>query len=152
MPWVTIHWDVPGNLRPVSESLRRSDRRLEEQLEVLTANSGWLPLGSLVASRKLQDARSTQEEGETLTRFDRAVQEAQRSHNPFRNQRSIGPGPRGGSNSETQTWRCRRRGRYAQVCDDGQRQKEIPVDIVYKRRYNREYRKWQQKNKGSDEK
>jgi hypothetical protein len=64
-------------------------------------------------------------------------------HNPFKYKSKLGPGPRGGKNSKSDEWTCKKSGKYSQICRHSSGyKKRITIDPGYKSAYNKEYRSW----------
>ena len=52
LPWIRLKWDVPGDVVAREESILRSDPKLDTDIEILTMDRGWCPVGSIVGARE----------------------------------------------------------------------------------------------------
>lgn len=118
-PWIKLGWDDPEQALPREESFLRSDPFLDEEVEILTVDAGWVPLGLFVGAQNemrprvrsldsilgdLQDLFPVTTEGllpSRSARLQEGVEVFQESpggkaHSPFKTAAKTFIGPRGG--------------------------------------------------------
>lgn len=60
-PWVKLNWFTPGSA-PQTQCLLRSDPSLDEEIDVLTTDRAWIPLGDVLGTGRLaQEMREHRE-------------------------------------------------------------------------------------------
>lgn len=65
-----------------------------------------------------------------------------RGRNPFKSKSKLGPGPRHGTNAQTNAWHCTCKSPYKCLCKSGKKKKTIRIGRGYKKAYNHEYKQW----------
>jgi hypothetical protein len=148
----------------------RSDPRLREDIEVLTMDRGWIPLGAILGVVKeakmgnYDSVRSLVEEVRGILDLDEEdLQEISNQkaaakfkgttkHNPFKRLKkgkSLGAGPKGSTTVPGRKrgyWRCRCQS-YKCLCRGSEGEKKrVNIGKGYKKSYNILYRKWRKKH------
>lgn len=117
-PWVSLSWEDPEQILPREESFLRSDPFVDEELEILTLSSGWVPLGAFVGAQtemrpRVRDlsnivgdlralaldlsVEESPERNERLREGASALESAGgKDHSPFKTAAKTFIGPRGG--------------------------------------------------------
>lgn len=166
LPWVRLEWVGEDG----SETMLRSDPKLREDIEVLTTDRGWIPLGSILGVVKEEaemenydSVRSLVEEVRGILDLDQedgVLSETKKlmgkfkkgtKHNPFKRVKKgkgLGPGPRGSTavpGKKRNYWKCRCQS-YKCLCRGSENEKKIvKIGRSYKSSYNIAYRKWRKK-------
>jgi hypothetical protein len=143
LPEIKIGWEDKGQLLAREESLTTKDARLKSQIEVLTFDAGWVPLARFAEGVAVPSSAY-----QTLAQMRKLIGEADellekgKQHWPYKSKSKLGPGPRGGTNAQTDDWNCSC-SNYSCNCKgpDG-RKKRVVIDKGYKSAYNREYKSW----------
>lgn len=154
LPEVTIGWD-DGKILPREETLDQTNPRLKHQIEVLSLDAGWVPVGNFLSitgvpssgNSMIQQVRKLLGEADAMLENSakRELTEKGKKHWPYKNKSSLGPGPRGGSNKQNDSWDCKC-ANYQCKCknaDGGSR--TVKIDKGYKSAYNAEYKAWRAK-------
>jgi len=154
LPEVKIGWD-DGKILPREEKLDQFNSRVQNQIEVLTLDAGWRPLGEFTGFSGAPNTAATQQaisqlrtlmsEADAMPR-KRALAEASK-HWPYKNKNTLGPGPRGGTNKKVPEWDCKCSNYTCQCKGKEGRKKTVKIDKGYKKVYNSEYKKWRQAQK-----
>jgi len=142
--------------RPLSEGLETAaPRTLIEDLESLLSEPGQLDeVGKSGAGRPGANnpaRRAKAGSGKSLEKKSREKRRSRKTggggHNPFKTKRKLGPGPRAGTNSQTQKWKCSCPTPYKCLCKAGKRRKVVRIKRGYKKDYNHEYKAWRKNQK-----
>lgn len=159
LPWVRLEWYGDEE---ESEAMLRSDPKLREDIEVLTTDRGWIPLGSIlgvVKEAKMENydsVRSLVEEVRGILDLDENKKlmgkfKKGTKHNPFKRVKKgkgLGPGPRGSTKvpgKKRNYWKCRCQS-YKCLCRGSEGEKKtVKIDRSYKDTYNVAYRKYRKK-------
>lgn len=147
LPEVTIGWN-DGKLLPREETLSESNPRLRHQIEVLSLDAGWVPLGNFMNASGVPTPGHS-----TISQMRKLLGEAdslpivteKTKHYPFKNKSHLGPGPRGGENDEEQVWNCKCSNYKCQCKNKEGGSRVVNIDKGYKAAYNAEYKKWRAK-------
>jgi hypothetical protein len=145
LPEVTIGWN-DGHILPREETFDQANPRLRTQIEVLSLDAGWVPLGNFMSVSGLPTpGHSTVTQMRKLIGEADALLEKGKEHWPYKNKSKLGPGPRGGENSQTDGWNCKC-ANYKCACKGPEGKKRtIVIDKGYKKAYNKEYKAWRAK-------
>lgn len=165
LPWVRLEWNGEDG----SEAMLRSDPKLREDIEVLTTDRGWIPLGSILGVVKeeakmenydsvrslveevrgildLDGPEDLSEDKKLMGKFKKGTK-----HNPFKRVKKgkgLGPGPRGSTTvpgTKRNYWKCRCQS-YKCLCRGSEGEKKrVKIGRSYKSTYNIAYRKWRKK-------
>ena len=149
LPWVRIAWEQDDAFLPREEALLRSNPRVADEIEVLTLNEGWIPLNRILGSKSL----NARPHGQGVLDEMVDLLEA-KPHNPFKNKKNLGPGPRGRKHKAAGKWACKC-ANYECTCrtKKGKRRKKIIlISPSYKEAYNAQYKaggfpRWRKKKK-----
>lgn len=149
LPTVAIAWEERGRAVPREETLDRTNPRLRNQIEVMTLDAGWVPLGNFMSETGVPMHSTITQLRKLIAEADQAVPlfEKGKAHWPFKNKSHLGPGPRDGENDQTDNWDCKCAD-YKCVCKSGDKERKVRIDRAYKREYNKEYKRWRAKNPG----
>jgi hypothetical protein len=120
--WVRLNWFDTGQIAPRKEVLRRSDLRLDT-VQILTLNTGWIPLGQLVGAKNIAEKSK---------------------HSPFQHKNPLGPGPKGKKIFRKGKWVCKAQGPNAQICRNvkGNFTRVFRTDPEKKAAYRALWRAW----------
>lgn len=145
LPQVKIGWEDAGQFLPREESLSAGDSRLRHQIEVLTLDAGWVPLGRFASGGAPAPAYSTIAQMRALLDEAEELTEKGKKHWPYKRKSKLGPGPRGGTNKKTDNWNCNCSNYRCQCKGPEGAKRTIVIDKAYKRAYNQEYKSWRAK-------
>lgn len=152
LPEVKIGWD-DGKMLPREEELSSGNPRLASQIEVMTLDAGWRPLGEFTSFSGAPGVPNTQS---TIMQLRTLMSEAdalpgrtspllEGPHYPYANKKKLGPGPRGGTNAEVPFWKCKCSNYTCQCKGKEGQTKTVKIDKGYKKAYNKEYKAWRKK-------
>jgi hypothetical protein len=152
LPEVKIGWD-DGKMLPREENIASTNPRLKSQIQVLTLDAGWRPLGEFTGFSGAPNTPSTQSTIAQLRTLmseadampDRRAPLLEGPHYPYANKKKLGPGPRGGTNAEVPEWKCKCSNYSCQCTGKEGRKKTVKIDKGYKKAYNKEYKAWRKK-------
>lgn len=147
LPWVKLSWEVAGRPGGRGESFLRSDPKLMDEIEILTLDRGWVPLGEVVGPTREDGPRGP---NDTLIVELRGILDERSKHYPFKRKGVLGPTQAHKSGPPpTGTRRVRKRGKwnckckdYVCKCSGPSGGKKIRIKRDYKISYNHAYRKW----------
>lgn len=136
--WVRLAWNRGSAIQ--EENLLRTDPRVSYQIEALTLDRGWMPLGHLIGvapgQAVYEDVQSLMGEAQLLTEAGK--------HHPFKRASVLKRGIRGRTLKKSDHWTCKKSGAYSQLCkgkgDMKGRTKKVKIDPAYKASYNSEYK------------
>ena len=151
LPEVAIGWEDEGQILPREETLDRANPRLRDQIEVMTLDAGWVPLGNFMS----EDGVPTPGHS-TVTQLRKLMAEADemplaeagKAHYPFKRKSHLGPGPRSGENDKANHWDCKCKNYNCTCKGTGPfkgRTRSVFIDPGYKAAYNKEYKAWRAK-------
>lgn len=166
LPSVVIGWKEPGRTLPREEAFESVDQRLRHQVEVLSLDAGWVPLGHFMSlsgipqaqpkSRtSLDDVHKLLGEAEALKigrellesrtkapSSPAALTEAGQKHSPFKNKGHLGKGPRGREMDVKDYWDCKCANYKCQCTNSDGGKRKVKIKKGYKRAYNKQYKAW----------
>jgi hypothetical protein len=135
--------------KPMADEIGTArSRTLVEDLENLMAEADQLTEKKAAApSAKPERATVKRSTGKSLEKKAREKRSARAKHlgrgrNPFKTKSKLGPGPRHGTNSQTNAWKCSCKSPYKCLCKSGKKKKTIRIGRGYKKAYNHEYKAW----------
>jgi hypothetical protein len=169
---IRLAWVDSSILSPARETVSR-ETLPTRNLELLTLTEGWQPfaarpptlyedLQQLLSLDFLEEAKKSAKKrpkgASTGKGLEKKAREKRRArarpkaargggHNPFKTRSKLGPGPRGGTNSKTNKWKCKCPTPYRCLCRAGKVKKVIRIGKPYKKQYNVQYKKWRSKQK-----
>lgn len=166
---IRLAWVDSSILSPETETVSR-ETLSARKLELLTLTDGWQPfevqkkpltlyedLQQILSWDALEEAKKPAKKrpkgASTGKGLEKKAREKRRAkartkgargggHNPFKVKNKLGPGPRGGTNTKTNKWKCKCPTPYKCLCKAGKVRKNITISRGYKKIYNRAYKQW----------